>query len=516
MRIEGFAVAAALAFATGVSVVAMQGQVSSITLAPASPVAPGTSVTVTVSGAGACGAIEINFGDGTDQTFAVSGVPFSQAHTYPSAGTFTITAKGQGNCGGQTSTSLVVAVPPPPPPPPAPKPDLVAAIHQDTPNPIVTLTQVTYAVTVSTAQRAKVNNVEVLVNLEGQWTAPPGGPGQGCAIDPSHPPLRMFVRCTTSVLERPATITVKMIPSLLIGIASPADRSVEVFVNPDRRIAESDFNNNRTVIHTQLTGLPELNFNTANEPTSAHTGQELSYPVRMQNFGDLDAHNVVVHVDLPRQLQFVRVDQSQYDSCNIGPPDAQDRRVLTCTRALAAAGSAFGATVITHVSNDLAQTQTALVAMSVDPDNAIREHDETNNTFGVATTIQLAPDLAVTSVTVDSVDPGTAGCTTLGPIVVSGGTISTTKVARVRVAIANVGAGGAAASSLEIDLNQALFDQSQAFGSCDVPAIAAGQSTTVTFIINTNRTGNLGHVTIDPLHFTGDFNGANQTKDIIR
>lgn len=403
-----------------------------------------------------------------------------------------------------------------PPASTAAMPDLLVAIHQDTPNPVVTLTQTTYTVTVSTVLPAKLNNVEVEISLDGQWTAPPGGPGAGCLVDASHPPLRMVVRCSTSVLDRPATLTVKMIPSLLIGIASPADRNIEAIVNPDRRIAESDFSNNRVVIHTQLTGLPELNFNTANEPTSAHTGQEISFSVRMQNFGDLDAHNVVVHVDLPRQLQFVRVDQSQYDSCNIGPPDAQNRRVLTCTRAVAAAGSAFGASVVTHVSNDLAQPQTALVAMSVDPDNAIREHDETNNTFGVATTIQLAPDLAVASVTVDSVDPGTAGCTTLGGIVVSGGIVNTTKVARVRVNVANVGAGNAAASSLEIDLNQALFNQSQAFGSCDVPAIAAGQSTTVTFIINTNRTGNLGHVTIDPLHFTGDFNGANQTKDIIR
>jgi uncharacterized repeat protein (TIGR01451 family) len=398
----------------------------------------------------------------------------------------------------------------------ASKPDLLVAIHQDTPNPVVTLTQTTYTVTISTAQRARLDSVEVAINLDGQWTAPPGGPGSGCAIDPSHPPLRMVVKCVTSVLERPATLTIKMIPSLLIGIASPADRSIEAFVNPDRRIAESDFSNDRVVIHTQLTGLPELNFNTANEPTSAHTGQEINYPVRMQNFGDLDAHNVIVHVDLPRQLQFVRVDQSQYDSCNIGQPDAQNRRILTCTRAVAAAGSAFGAIVVTHVSNDLAQTQTALVAMSVDPDNTIREHDETNNTFGVATTIQLAPDLAVASVTVDSVDAGSPGCTTLGPVGVVGGIVNTTKVARVRVTISNVGAGAAPSSNLEIDLNQNIFTQSQAFGGCDVAGLAPGQSTNITFIINTNRTGDLGHVTIDPLHFTGDFNGANQTKDIIR
>jgi uncharacterized repeat protein (TIGR01451 family) len=514
MTLERLAVAAMLAMVAGVSAAPMQGQVASIALSPASPVAPGPTVTITVNGTGACGAIEINFGDTVDQTFAVSGVPFAQTHAYPNAGTFTITAKGQGNCGGQTSTTLVVAVPPPPPPPQ--KPDLTVTIRQDTVNPVTSLTTATYAVTIATST-SKVLDVDVRVILEGQWTAPAGGPGEGCAIEATHPPLRTFVKCSTPILDsRPKTFTVKMVPSLLIGIPSPADRSVEAIVDPDRRIAQSNPNNDRVVIHTQVLGLPELNFNTANEPTTAHTGQELNYPLRMQNFGDADAHNVVVHVDLPRQLQFVRVDQSQFDNCSLGSPDAQDRRVLTCTKAVAQAGSVHAATVVVRASNDLAQSAVVLVSMGVDPDNTIREHDETNNTFGVATTIQLAPDLAVASVTVDSVDPGTAGCTTLGPTIVSGGLINTTKVARVRVTISNVGAGAASASNMEIDLNQAIFDQSQAFGGCDVPALAPGQSTNLTFIINTTRTGHLGTVKIDPLHFTGDFNGANQTKEIIR
>jgi uncharacterized repeat protein (TIGR01451 family) len=515
MMLERFAVAGLLAVAAGVSAAPMQGHVASITLAPASPVAPGTNVTITVNGTGACGAIEINFGDGVDQTFAVSGVPFSQTHAYPNAGTFTITAKGQANCGGQTSTTLVVAVSPPPPPPQ--KPDLTVSIHQETPNPVASLTSARYTVTISSTPPAKLADVDVKVTFEGKWTAPSGGPGSGCAVDPSSPPLKTFVTCTAARFEgRPVTLTVTMNPALLIGIASPVDRTVEAFVNPDRHIAESDLNNDRASVHTQVVGLPELNFNTANEPTTAHTGQELSYPLRLQNFGDADAHNVVVHVDLPRQLQFVRVDQSQFDNCSLGPADAQGRHVLTCTRAVAQAGSVHAGTVVVHASNDIAQSTMVLVAMGVDPDNTIHEHDETNNTFGVATTIQLAPDLAVASVAVDSADPGTSGCTTLGGPVVTGGLVATAKVARVRVTISNVGAGAASASNLEIDLNQNVFPQSQAFGGCDVPALAPGQSTNVTFIVNTGHTGHLGTVTIDPLHFTGDFNGANQTKEIVR
>src|SRR5260221_312915 len=89
---------------------ASAGQVTQVTLSPASPVAPGTAVTVTVDATAPCGAIEINFGDGgAAQTFPIITLPLHQAHTYKTAGTFTITAKGQANCTGQQTTTLQVA-----------------------------------------------------------------------------------------------------------------------------------------------------------------------------------------------------------------------------------------------------------------------------------------------------------------------------------------------------------------------------------------------------------------------
>ena len=85
-------------------------QVTQVTLSPASLVGPGTTVAVVVAATAPCGAIEINFGDGTDQTFPVSTLPLSKTHAYAAAGTFTVTAKGQGNCTGQVTTTLQVAV----------------------------------------------------------------------------------------------------------------------------------------------------------------------------------------------------------------------------------------------------------------------------------------------------------------------------------------------------------------------------------------------------------------------
>jgi len=99
------------------------GEVTQVTFSPASPVAPGTTVTVTVAATRTCGAIEISFGDGAVQTFTIlTPLPLKRTHTYLNRGMFTViarggTVRGGDNCGGSVSRVLQVVDPPPPPPP---------------------------------------------------------------------------------------------------------------------------------------------------------------------------------------------------------------------------------------------------------------------------------------------------------------------------------------------------------------------------------------------------------------
>jgi hypothetical protein len=82
--------------------------VTSVEISP-SPVGVNQSANVIVHGSNPCGAVELNFGDGTVvQTYPITQLPAYFAHTWTTTGQKTVTAIGHGNCSGQTSTVVTV------------------------------------------------------------------------------------------------------------------------------------------------------------------------------------------------------------------------------------------------------------------------------------------------------------------------------------------------------------------------------------------------------------------------
>lgn len=117
------------------------GTVTAVTVAP-NPANAGAMVTVSVTGTNPCGAAHIIYGDGAAITYAITGLPTSHTHVYGAPGTFTITAKGMGNCDGETSTTIRIEGPAPAPPAP-PQPALTALTlspQTTRPNEAVTIT----------------------------------------------------------------------------------------------------------------------------------------------------------------------------------------------------------------------------------------------------------------------------------------------------------------------------------------------------------------------------------------
>ena len=86
---------------------AQRGAVTTATVS-ASTVQAGTPVTVSVTGRNPCGAVHIDWGDGTAITYPITDLTTTQSHTYAKPGKYAIVARGMGNCDGGTTVHVRV------------------------------------------------------------------------------------------------------------------------------------------------------------------------------------------------------------------------------------------------------------------------------------------------------------------------------------------------------------------------------------------------------------------------
>ena len=97
----------------------LQGQRGAIEkVSVPTPSMVGTPVSITVTGRNPCGAVRLNYGDGTEAiTHPLTEVPATIQYTYARPGNYEILAEGMGNCDGVVKTNLRVRPAPAPPPP---------------------------------------------------------------------------------------------------------------------------------------------------------------------------------------------------------------------------------------------------------------------------------------------------------------------------------------------------------------------------------------------------------------
>jgi uncharacterized repeat protein (TIGR01451 family) len=490
--------------AAGGPAAAMQGQISGIALSPASPVLPGTTVTITVNGSGPCGAVALNFGDGSGQTFPISGLPFSQAHAYANAGTFTITASGQGNCQGSQTTALVVrngtvqSLSASPASPNVASP-VTFTVSGTTPCPSIRLAFGDGATATVNATSLPVQQTHAYA-AAGSFTASADGQS-GCG---GH--------ATTSVtVAAPAPPPPSPTPT-----PPPAGQ-------PGPRPTPPLAANLRV-----LQPPPELSIDTAGLPRAASVGQQVSYPLGIRNTGSLPANGVGVRMFLPKQVDYVRVDSAQVTGCTVAHPTA-DTAIVNCTAAEIAAGGTANLTLVVKPINGLVDGDQISFTFQVDPSNAIAESNEGNN-VATATTSLAAPsdlELTIVSVTHLNVSTNSAVCTA-----------SLANLA-VRVRVTNHGAGQSRPTTVRMDWAPGVAPDSSncppgttcsngscvvrpgatdrpPFASCAINFVFPGSAQECEFHVS--APGNLsefGTATVDPNRSdVNDPNRANNSKPI--
>lgn len=110
---------AAIVLATGALGIAAQQQRGTVTgVAAARSGRAGQQIAVDVTGTNPCGAVNIDYGDGTAITYAIEQLPITKGHTFEYGGTYTIKATGMGNCDRTATTRITISGPPRPPAPP--------------------------------------------------------------------------------------------------------------------------------------------------------------------------------------------------------------------------------------------------------------------------------------------------------------------------------------------------------------------------------------------------------------
>jgi hypothetical protein len=87
-------------------VAAQRGVVSSVR---ATATETDGTILVTVRGSNPCGAVRIDYGDGTAITYPIRDLPVTILHEYAKPGTFAVSANGTGDCGGTARTGIRVA-----------------------------------------------------------------------------------------------------------------------------------------------------------------------------------------------------------------------------------------------------------------------------------------------------------------------------------------------------------------------------------------------------------------------
>jgi hypothetical protein len=527
-----FAIATAFASGAIAAIEPRQGQVTSITPSPVQALA-GQTVTFTVTGSAPCGAIEINFGDGVDQTFAISGVPFTQTHVYANAGTFTVTAKGQGNCSGLAVAQLIVQKPAPPP-----TTDLTVSLQVA--SPAVTGKSDPVNVIVHNGPVA-ASGVAVRVTFSGGWTIG-ANPGVGCVLQSSAQVLCTAVTMAANASQTFHIDAVAPANPPLARKGSASTVSVDAVVDPANQIPESNENNNTATADVSLERRADLAADGSSLPTTGSVGADLTYPARVKNLGDADASNVAVRFFLSKQVDFVRVDGSQITNCVVSFP-VPNLPIVNCTAASVPAGGLVTANVVTHVITGLVNGDRIDFKMQVDPSNAIPDRDSNNNIASVTTTLTAAVDLAITSVTVErhaaAAPPG--GDTGFGlscnPDPVARSSDANTIV---HVQIKNLGPGQTTSAVASVawiagtfpvqsgDCSPGTHCANQVcvagpppanpainFDHAAIPAMLPGSTVEIVFFANrTSDPAVLGTVTIDASHSINDPNRVNNVAQI--
>jgi uncharacterized repeat protein (TIGR01451 family) len=203
-----------------------------------------------------------------------------------------------------------------------------------------------------------------------------------------------------------ATITLTM-----FAPDTPAHYTNQAIVDPDNTIGEgNEFDNQSNapfdVANGGVGAYNDLTITKGPKNITVKPGEEIAYTLTVQNIGLAPALNVAVRDSLPADVTFESAADTTLPASPGGFTCAYASGVVNCT------GATLDGSLNTLMSPDIPDTRTITIKVTapthqvpakglinqaiVDPDNAIHEGDETNNTDSAAITVSSVINLRVT------------------------------------------------------------------------------------------------------------------------
>jgi hypothetical protein len=249
---------------------------------------------------------------------------------------------------------------------------------------------------------------------------------------------------------------------------------VQAVVDPDNDVPERNNGNNSDNLAVTVEPRAELSVSLVSAADlTTQVAPNLVYVVTVRNGGDGEATNLLTRATLPKDVAFTGVEENQLGACLQNSAASGGELNVNCTLPSLPAGQSRHVRIKGRITGSIPDGSKVTFAANADPDNTVRERNDTDNTAFMITTVRAPSDLrlaaSVTASRSGVTHSGTVEClrqTTLNlALTVTNGGPFRSKATTVVTAWQSVirAAPGAAC-----------------FERCNVPALDPGASSTVT------------------------------------
>jgi hypothetical protein len=251
-------------------------------------------------------------------------------------------------------------------------------------------------------------------------------------------------------------------------------------VDPNNDIRETENANNSDILTVVVETRADLKMNVLGVSTPGvdlrtQVAPNLVFVFNVDNDGDGAASNLLTRSTLPKDAAFVGVEANTLGICLPGSTDSSGALQVNCTLPSLAARARGSVRIIARLIGSVPDGVKVTFAANVDPNNTVRERNETNNVGFLIPTVRAPSDLQLSG----------GGAVALGPVsLVPDCGPGSNDVIKISLTVRNNGPYRSAPTIVTAQWPVPIVRVSARSGTppepcfdrCDVPALDSGQS----------------------------------------